>query len=233
MKNMLIYGLQRSGTNYLESLMKANFDVEFKIDHYTYSLPIHKHFRPYSKPWFFPHLNLLHDFHYDSFDEFDAHCQRLLGIEDLRYVVVSKEPYSWYLSFNRFARREKIFYFMKKKYLNHLYMIDYTNFFKQWLKFKDERPEKIMLVRYESLLTDFENTMTGLKDHWDLEQISDSLQNLQKVNMSKNFNEEKRQAYIEGKFYEKFSDKELRVLTGHLDPEVMERLGYQMHYPKG
>ena len=143
MKDILLYGLQRSGTNYLETLMNNNFEVNFEMDHYTYSLPIHKHFRPYSKPWFFPHLPLLHDFHYDTFDEFDAHCKRLTQKDELNYIVISKEPYSWYLSFNRFAARVKMVYHMKKKDVNHHYLIDYSLYFEKWLKFMEQRPQNI------------------------------------------------------------------------------------------
>ncbi|MEM7367495.1 MAG: sulfotransferase domain-containing protein [Bacteroidota bacterium] len=233
MKHLLLYGLQRSGTSYVQTLLPANFDIKLEIDTYTYSLPIHKHFRPYAKPWFFPHLNLLHNFSYASFSEFDAHCQRLTHIEDLKYIVVAKEPYSWYLSFYRFANRESIFYRMKKKYIHHMYVLDYSQYFKKWLEFRDACPEKVMIVNYESFLEDFEGAMDEMKDKLGLTKTQDTYQNFSKVGMSKKFTKEKKDMYLKGESYKTFRDEELLVLSENLDEEVVNRLGYQVYYPRG
>ena len=233
MKDFLLYGLQRSGTNYLTTLLETNFEARVVIDDYTYSLPIHKHFRPYSKPWFFSHLNLLHDFHYETFNDFDAHCSRLKGKKDINYLVIAKEPYSWYFSFNRFARKEKIFYFMKKKYLNHLYMIEYSNYFRKWLEFRDQAPDRIKIVRYEDLLMNLDKSLDDIRNSFDLQKKAEAYQNVSKVGMSKKFTESDRQKYLEGKFHKKFTDEQLLLISEHLDNKVVEQLGYQVYYPDG
>jgi hypothetical protein len=233
MKHVLLYGLQRSGTNYLQTLLTTNFEVKLEMDPYTYSLPIHKHFRPYSKPWFFPHLNLLHDFKFESFNQFDEHCQRLTKQPDLKYVVVAKEPYSWYLSYSRFAKKESIFYYMKKKYVNQMYLIDYSLYFKKWLDFIEEGSEKILLINYESLLKDFDGAMGNLKNKFGFKTTEASFQNTSKVRMSKKFSAQKRDTYLTGNHHTKFRDDELLVLTENLNADVVEKLGYKLYYPRG
>lgn len=232
-QDMMIYGLERSGTNYLTSILESNFNVEFHINGATYSLPNHKHFRPYNQPEYFSQLMLVHHFKYDSFLTFDAHVERLTNRTNLKYVVISKNPYSWFTSFNSFARKNKMFFHIPRKHLNHRYIIDYNLYFEKWLEFKRECPEKIMIIRYESLLSDFSTTVQGIMNNFSLKQTSNELRNPDKVSMSKKFNAKKRQTYLEGNFHEQFSDDHLLELSDHLDPQVISALGYKIHYPDG
>ncbi len=55
MHHLMVYGLQRSGTNWLEKLIDLNFvDVSRENVGYARSLPLHKHFRLYDEMTFVP-----------------------------------------------------------------------------------------------------------------------------------------------------------------------------------
>ena len=72
MMNILIYGLQRSGTNFLESLLKTNFHVHFLNSNDSRSVPIQKHFRFYKNKKCIPTPEYLNQLEINSFHEFEA-----------------------------------------------------------------------------------------------------------------------------------------------------------------
>ena len=111
-------------------------------------------------------------------------------------------------------------------------MIDYSLYFKKWLEFIDEAPDKIQLVKYEDLLTSLDVTLNQLKDKFGFETMSEEYINPTKVGMSRKFTSSKRKMYMEGDFHKKFRDDELLVLTENLHEETIQRLGYKLVYPR-
>ena len=53
MKNILQFGLQRSGTNFLSTLLMKNFRIEI-LNNSDRKHPLHKHFRLYDDKSFIP-----------------------------------------------------------------------------------------------------------------------------------------------------------------------------------
>jgi hypothetical protein len=228
MPHLMVYGLQRSGTNYMEKLLPSNFkDVHLENVAYHRSLPLHKHFRLYDEMYYVPEPKYLNNFSYPSFSDLDAHVQRLTGKEILHYVVVVKEPYSWYISYCKLAQKNNWPTYMKK-WANQHYMIDYSLFVRKWLDFQAEAPDKVVVLRYEDLLADLEGSLEQIRTKFGLEMKHDSYQNFSKVNMSKKFGEKRRQYYLNKEFLNLLTDEELYVLTENLDPTVVEELNYEL-----
>lgn len=229
MKNLLLFGLQRSGTNYTETLIRENLDgFRFHNDSYARSLPLHKHFRLYDNMAFVPEPKYLNPFHYPSFAAFDGHIKELTGVENMGYIVVVKEPYSWYISVCKEAEKSKWPGHMKK-HANNRYMVDYSLFCGKWLEFIKEAPDRILLVRYEDVLADLPGKLEEIRTKFDLTQKQDPYQNVSKVFKSKRFTLKRKKYYDKGDFASMFPVDHLRVLTGNLDRAVIEELGYQVY----
>ena len=224
----MIYGLQRSGTNYIETLLPHNFkDISLENVAYHRSLPLHKHFRPHSMMYCVPEPKYLHNFQYAHFDEFDAHVKKLTGKDQLHYIVVVKEPYSWYISYCELARKNKWPTYMPK-WANQHYVIDYSLFCKKWIEFRKQAPDKILLLRYEDILKDLSGNLELIRNQFDLEKIHQEYQNFSKVNMSKKFTSSRRNYYLKKEYLNLLSDEELFVLTENLDEAVVKELGYEL-----
>ena len=228
MKHLMVYGLQRSGTNYVETLLPHNFrDISLENVAYHRSLPLHKHFRPYDEMYYVPEPKYLNNFSYPHFDDFDAHVKRLTGKEELFYVVVVKEPYSWYISYCKLARKNRWPSYMPK-WANQHYMVDYSLFCKKWLDFRRQAPEKVVILRYEDILKDMSGKLEDIRTRFGLEKVHEEYQNFSKVNMSKKFTSTRRNYYLNKEFLDLFSDEELFVITENLEAGVVEELGYEL-----
>lgn len=227
MHHLMVYGLQRSATNYLEQLVNRNFKIEQKNNGFARSLPVHKHFRLYDDMSFAPEPKYLNNFHHPSFASFDEDVKRLTGSEDLAYLVISKEPYSWYLSYYNEAKRNKWPYCVKNGVNSH-FMVDYSLFYGKWLGFKDEAPNKVYMLRYEDLLTELEDTLERIRSHFGFEKLHAEYENPSKVPMSKKFTDEKKEYYQKRKYLDRFGEEELWLLRENLDKEVVKKLGYEL-----
>ncbi|GAB5539554.1 MAG: hypothetical protein Salg2KO_16570 [Salibacteraceae bacterium] len=127
-KSLMIYGLERSGTNFTEATILENFkEVQFWNEHYPDCLPTHKHFRVYDEKHFIPITQFLNNFSFPDFNSFDTRIQALTGKSDLGYVVVVKNPYAWYQSFMKLATKGS-YIPVREKIANGQFMIDWNLF---------------------------------------------------------------------------------------------------------
>lgn len=231
MKDILLFGLQRSGTNYTQSLMLENLESFcFRNHGYARSLPVHKHFRLYDDKSFVPEPKYLNAFYYPSFTDFDAHVRELTGSADMGYVVVVKEPYSWYISVCKEARKSRWPGHLRRD-ANNRYMSDYSLFYGKWLDFIREAPERIILVRYEDLLADMGGKLEEIRMKFGLEKKQDPYHNVSKVFKSKRFSMRRKRYYKKGDFTSMFCPEHLLVMTGNLDGKVTRELGYDLAAP--
>ena len=228
MHHMLVYGLQRSGTNYLETLLPNNFkDVSMENMGFARSLPVHKHFRPYDEKWFVPEPKYLNNFFYPHFSDFDAHVRRLTGKEPLHYVVTVKEPFSWYVSYCKEAGKSRWPSLVRKGLSQH-YMIEYSLFCRKWLDFRGEAPAQVIILRYEDLLKDLAGSLDRVREQFGLEKAHETYQDFSKVNKSSRFSLKRRTYYLNKQFLDLFSKEDLFLLRENLNPDVVKELGYEL-----
>lgn len=235
---VMIYGLQRTGTNYLESLMPKNFmDVELMNDGAARSLPVHKHFRLYDDMTFIPETKYYNNFHYDSLQQLEQHLFSMTGKRDIKFIVAVRNPYNWYLSYCRLARKNSRL-LKRNKWLNFnrtsenpQFMIDYNLFYEKWLEFIKANPDQTLLVRHEDTLQNLAYALERISNSMGLKLKSGTIENPDKVHMSKKFTEKKRLYYMQHGFIEEFVKKELEILTEHLNKELITELGYEIVKP--
>jgi hypothetical protein len=232
MQNFMIYGLPRSGTNYVESLITGNFSgIVFRNEHYPEMLPTHKHFRLYDEKHLVPGVQYLNQFYYSNFESFDRHVASLTGCADLNYLMVVKNPYAWYNSYYRYAHKRmpwkrKVIAFLRREANAH-FLLEWNLFSKKWLQFSNESPSRVKIVRYEDIVQDFVGKMEEIQSFYGLSKKQNEWTNLDKVNMSHTFTEHRKNYYASGAYVADIPPHHFRVVTEVLDKAVMEWLGYE------
>lgn len=222
-RNILHFGLNRSGTNYLKELLDQHFDLEFMNIEGERSHPLHKHFRLYDDKSLIGRPNFRNDLKFPSFREYEIYA---LGKDapNVVYVIISKDPYSWHLSYTRWGIRNKW------SPSPHPYILEYNEFYRKWLKFSAET-DRIAFVRYIDLLKSPEEILTQLQKKFKLmvtREINPDVR-IRKVPMSRRFSKKRLNYYLEETYLEEFSNEALIKLNNHLDHEVAKQLGYTIH----
>ena len=221
---LLHYGLQRSGTNYLEFLLAKKYRVQIlnsNIDGVRpdRSSPLHKHFRLYDEKDIIPEPQYRNDFKIDSFKDFEG----LLEVIPDYYVIISKDPYSWFLSYTEWARR------CSWPAVPYHYLTEYNLFYGKWLAFS-QQTDRILFVRYSDLLRDPDQELHRLEEKMHLKRKF--LYPLRssaafKVPQSKEFSMERRSYYLSEQYIKEFTAEQLREANAIIDLDVLDQLGYQ------
>lgn len=127
---LLHYGLQRSGTNFLESLLAKKYHIEILNSNIQgirpdRSSPLHKHFRLYDEKDIVPEPKFTNELKINSLDAFE----QLLEVVPDYYLIISKDPYSWFLSYSAWAKRSNW------PEVPYHYILEYNLFYGKWLEF--------------------------------------------------------------------------------------------------
>jgi len=224
-KKALHFGLNRSGTNYLKELMLTHFNLEFVNKEGERDHPLHKHFRLYDNKSLIGRPNFRNDLVFHSFAEFETIAEKDQAID--LYLVISKDPYSWHLSYKSWGKKNKW------GPPPHPYVLEYNEFHRKWLDFSRES-NKIHFVRYIDLLSDKASVLYELRDKYKLELIKeiDTGLSIKKVPMSHRFSEKKARYYTEYRYLQDFSDDELKEINRNIDHELIAELGYKSYFSK-
>lgn len=217
--NLLHYGLQRSGTNFLETLLKKNYRVRFLNSNRDRSSPLQKHFRLYDDKDVIPEPQYRNDIQVRDFDQFE----HLFEIVPDYYLVISKDPYSWFLSYSNWAQK------CSWPDVNHHYIEEYNLFYGKLLEFSFQT-EKLIFVRYVDLIRDANSVLNQLEARMNLKKrllARIALKRTNKVSQSSRFTEDRRAYYLDEEYLERFSNEDLQTLNTYLDPNVTSLLGYE------
>lgn len=224
MKHVLHYGLQRSGTNYLETLLTANYNVLLLNNNDDRKHPLQKHFRLYADQTYIPEPQYLNDLTFSSFADYE----QALGINqrpDL-ILVISKDPYSWWVSYVNWAKK------CKWPEVAYHYIQEYNQFYGTWNRFRKE-DSRIHFVRYIDMLTHPEKELTAIAKKYDLSEKSirkllGVKTQFKSVSHSNNFTTDKRIFYAEKEYLSRIDPSEMERINSKLDWELMDDLGYEI-----
>lgn len=216
--NILHYGLQRSGTNFLETLLRKNYRVHFLNDEKNRSSPLNKHFRLYDDKDIIPEPQYHNSIWVANFKQFESLSEVLPDY----YLVISKDPYSWYLSYKNWAQK------CNWPAAKHHYIEEYNLFYGKFLELSSQT-DKIIFVRYIDLIKDPDAALKRLEATMKLKRKLRSLLALKKpeeVPQSSSFTDERRNYYLGEEYLNEYTDEELQTLNGCLDTQVAYLLGY-------
>jgi hypothetical protein len=224
MKKLLHYGLQRSGTNFLESLLAKKYRVQIlnsNIDGVRpdRSSPLHKHFRLYDEKDIVPEPQYRNEIKIATFNDFE----QLLEVIPDYYLIISKDPNSWFLSYSEWARK------CNWPDVSYHYILEYNLFYAKWLEFS-QQTKRILFVRYVDLLRDPEKELSRLelKMHLKKKFLYILRSNVVfKVPQSGEFSIDRRSYYLGEEYLHEYTKEGLQEINDLIDPEVLTRLGYQ------
>ena len=215
---LMIYGMQRTGTNYTEHLLTNNLrNIKFHNCPSARCLPIHKHFRLYDEKFIIPDPQYFNTFSYKDFNSFKNHVESIVGNKISRYIVVIKHPFSWYSSYLKHAKRNK--YHTNGKSFNSHFIIDYNHYYKKWLSFEKEAPDIVKIVKYEEVLSNTKDVISKLADTIGTSLSQKTTYNPKKVNMSKRFTNKRLKYYTNKKFLDLIEKHDKQIAINLLDEE--------------
>ncbi|KQC29334.1 sulfotransferase family protein [Flagellimonas eckloniae] len=227
-KNLLHYGLQRSGTNFMETLLLKNFRINFLNSNLDRSHPIQKHFRLYDEKHLMPDPQYNNNLTYKNFQEYIDSLGSVPHIDGV--IVVSKDPYSWLTSYKKWGAK------CNWPKVDHHYAEEYNLFYKKWIEFSKE-DSRILFVKYLDLLTapaeqlvKIENELE-LKKNW-ISKIKGIQSSLKKVSHSSAFTSNRLDYYLNKEYLEDYTQGELDEINQKIEPEIFETLGYQISTKK-
>jgi hypothetical protein len=216
---VLHYGLQRSGTNFLEMVLNKKFRVRVCNSNKDRRNPLQKHFRLYDNKNVISDPQYINNIIIRNFTYFES----LLPFIPSSIIVISKDPYSWFKSYTRWA--EKCHW----PPVSHHYIEEYNLFYSKWLEMS-EQSAKIKFVRYCDLLQNGEDIIPFLEEKTGLTPASSGFSfrsGLQKVPQSSKFSTDRRDYYLSERYLKEFGWPEIDALNRHLDVRTTMRLGYE------
>jgi len=213
--------MQRSGTNYIETVLRKAYRVRFNNQNTHRNSPLQKHFRLYDEKSLIPEPQYLNNKCYPDFESFETD----LGAHRAQaYIVMSKDPYSWFLSYSNWAKK---FGWPK---VEHHYVQEYTLFYKKWMQFS-RQSDRIFFVRHKDFLLDEQLEFNNLEIRLRLKKsLKGSLgfRNAGVVARSSPFTDEKREFYVKEKYLQEYTKVQLDEVNSHLDTELMSFLNYDI-----
>jgi hypothetical protein len=226
-KALLLYGMQRTGSNFTQQVLLQNFqNIRFYNSDCSRCLPTHKHFRLYDEKSIIPDVRYLNSFTYQGFQDFKNHVEQIAGREIGVFIITIKDPYSWYVSYKKHAKKNKYIYV--KRSLNSHYIVDYNLFYRKWFEFSLEAPSEVFMVKYEDLIGDLNLSLNRIGDKFNLERSSEVSIQPEKVPMSKKFTSVRVTFYKDKNYLDLISDQEKSVIQHLLDKELLSAFNYQI-----
>ena len=223
-----IFGLERSGTNYIEWLLKSNFCDLLVFRHelgWKHGDPKELFVRFLNQginPDEVPNIRTRLTAPAFQNQEFAETTLRLVAQRRLYFVLMVKNPYSWYESlakYQRFPLRP-----IRKDAIRRWSIQN-----RRWCDLHDQHHDRSLIMRYEDLLRNLPGCLTHLQNTCSLErqtQIKDcQLRIAPDIRLTtKDFD---RTYFLEKKFLERYNRHNFENINRNLDPEMMKRFGYE------
>jgi len=223
-KRILHYGLQRSGTNFLKKTIEHHFDVEFINKKLERSHIGHKHFRLYDDKSLIGRPNYMNSLQFVDFKDFEY--QLPYEVKTDAIVVLSKDPYSWYLSYIKWGKKQNW------SSPPHPVIFEYNAFYKKWLQFSEES-KKVIHIKYIDLLTAPETVLQSIQKQFGFEQSREGEEikkRIRKVPSSHRFTSKRLRYYTDELFLTDFDQQGLKEINNQIDHELIKKLGYKSYF---
>lgn len=195
----ILYGIQRSGTNILETLWNNNFNKKIIVYEDDYKYPTHKHYRLYKT--------------YVNYNDFDRDVKAVLKIPQntkMNYIIMIKEPYSWLVSYKKWAIKCK----WENVTIEHM-MYEYNNFYNMWIKWR-ENNKNIYILNYNLILLNQIKLMQSLAATFKLLFLSNKLIVPKSIPKTGIFNQERRDYYINKLYMNDLTEEEKEIIQTSL-----------------
>ena len=203
----LIYGLQRSGTNFLEEILNKKYNIQVSNDKNRKSI-LHKHFRLYSEKNKIPIPDYINNKYFKYFKDFYDIIKKQIN-DDFKIIIIKKDIFSWLISIYKWSIKCNWNITDKNIFLN-----DYYLFYKKWKEYYDNNTNKILFINYIDLLNNNNLLIEKMNKFFNLTKVNDikKLNDIKKVNCSTIFNSKKKKYYINKEYMKLYSDNYIQYI---------------------
>lgn len=215
---LILYGLQRSGTNYLEQLLNRTYRVKYLNSNKDTKVPLQKHFRMYDEKNIVGHEVYLNSLMFNNYSE----LHDWFRIKPDAFIVISKDPYSWLLSYRKWAEKNAW------PKVQHHHIEEYNLFYGKFLSLAKES-DNIHFVRYQDLLCNMDGELARLQQLCGFAPRKSLFRNtnLRRVPQSARFTQDRLDYYVKEHYMDQFTETDLAETNALLSTEVMRSLGYE------
>jgi hypothetical protein len=227
-----IFGLQRTGTNYVEWLIRNNFKNIFVFTNqlgWKHGLPPNA-------------LRRLMDSNLAALDENDRAelfkhkwfsssdrvepIRAMLAERRINFVFMIKDPYSWYLSFARYSG-------FRPFPIRIQAIQKWNQFYQSAIAFQAAHSDCSIMIKYEDLLGNMPATMDRVRLQFGFPPVATYLDisRTLRPGFVVSQNEFNRGYYLEEKFLERYKPDDKLELGKQILPELAAQFGYRILLP--
>ena len=200
----LIYGLQRSGTNFLEEILNKKYNIQVFNEENRKSI-LHKHFRLYSEKNKIPIPEYINNKYYESFIDLYDTIKKKIN-DEFKIIIIKKDIFSWLISIYKWSI--KCNWTIKNR---NIFLNDYYLFYKKWKQYYENNPDKILLITYIDLLNNDKLLIKQIKDFLNIKNVN-NIDIIKKVNCSSIFNSNKKKYYINKEYMKFYSSNDIQYI---------------------
>ena len=202
--NYYLYGLQRSGTNVVQTFIEKNYNISFMNGEKRYS-PSHKHFRIYDNKNLIPVTDKSKQYNnpfiINSLEDLDKLLRDLNHTN--RYIIVYKDIFSWLPSIEKWAKECKWITNSKMDFIE-----DYLHFIKKWYSIRNDRV--IFINYYDYLnLSDKDNSLLDRLSLFLNYKPQQTNSTFDRVNCSSKFTSDRKKYYLNKEYLNIYSKEEI------------------------
>jgi hypothetical protein len=204
-------------------MLKRSYRVKFLNEGHDRSSPLHKHVRLYEDKDTIPEPKYRNSICVHNVEELERLFKQIPQI----YLVVSKDPYSWFLSYKNWASN------CGWPQADHHYIEEYNLFYGKLLELANDS-DKFVFIRYAELVESPEQMIKDLAEKLNLNErffgkylrLSPS-----RVKHSRRFTEKRKRYYLSKEYLHQLSVTTIEDINNRLDTAVLAGLGYQILEP--
>jgi hypothetical protein len=229
MKIVKIYGLRRTGTNYLQWLLANNFRQLVVLTdsmNWKHGLPTELTKKVVSRL-----SGSLTNKDYTLSTDLNELSNLDLSEDSMAHILCVKDPYSWYQSICKWNGIDP--FPLTNNKLEQLFLWNYMG--EKYIEFKEKyypRP-RTLVVKYEDMLSKPHRMLYGFAYVLGLDLISNPMRPTQFVDNVNNVYDgtsfvKRRHFYATKKYLTLYFEKDFAMMRKFLDKKVIKRLGYKL-----
>lgn len=206
--SIYLYGLQRSGTNVINTFLVNNFNINFSNDENNRQSIKHKHFRIYNNKNYIPKTDKPKQYYNNIIINKLENLDVKLDNKKNKYIIVYKDIYSWLPSIEKWAKMCKWKSNTKLDFVN-----DYCEYISKWNELKNER---VLFIKYEEYLDCLVNKNNNLINKIEIflkVKRPNKIVFPKNVNCSKTFTLNRFNYYKNKEYIKEYTKNELKIIN--------------------
>jgi hypothetical protein len=220
-----IYGLRRTGTNYLQWLMINNFEhLVVLVDAFKWKHGLPENItRKRVNSVFNNNCLTSKDYRLSVSVDEPIDLENLNDAVPVNYILCIKDPYSWYLSICRW--KHIVPFPLTNDKLEQLFIWNYMG--NKYRKFVCQFPRTV-IIKYEDLLLKLNHTLKDLENRFCLKLFGTHVvDNKNNAYDDAPFSKQ-RHFYASKKYLKLYTTKDFFAMRDFLDKEIVNKLGYKL-----